>query len=118
MARQRHGATRRAVELGCYFSVNAAMFQRPGALRHLPLDRLLTETDHPYGDRSGPEPHQPGNVLPVEHALARLHGLEPDEIRRKLWHNFAHLVHDTRCAPLLSRRIRSYLIVGAASEPK
>jgi TatD DNase family protein len=111
-------ATARAVELGCCFSINAAMLRRPGALRQLPLDRLLTETDHPYGDRSAPEPHQPGDVLPVEYALARLHGLEPGEVRRTLWRNFAHLVHETGCAPLLSRRIRSYLIVGAASEPK
>jgi len=52
-------ATRRAVDLGCYFSVNAAIFQRPATLRHLPVDRLLPETDHPYGDRTGSEPHQP-----------------------------------------------------------
>jgi TatD DNase family protein len=111
-------ATRRAVELGCYFSINAAMLRRPGAWRHLPLDRLLAETDHPYGDRAAPGPHRPGNVLPVEHALARLHGLEPTAVRRTLWRNFAHLVDVTGCAPLLSRRIRSYLIVAAASESK
>lgn len=107
-------ATKRAAEMGCYFSVNAAMFRRPGVLRHIPLDRLLTETDHPYGDRSGPEPHQPGNVLPVEHAIARLHGLEPDEVRRIMWRNLERLVRDTGCGHLLSRRIRSYLIVGAS----
>jgi Tat protein secretion system quality control protein TatD with DNase activity len=48
------------------------MFRRSGTLRHLPLDRLLTETDHPYGDHSGPEPHQPGNVLPVVGVLRPL----------------------------------------------
>jgi TatD DNase family protein len=79
---------------------------------------MLTETDHPYGDRAAPELHQPGNVLPVEHALGRLHGLEPTEVRRMMWRNFAHLVQDTGCARLLSRRIRSCLIVAAASEPK
>ena len=106
-------ATRRAVELGCYFSVNAAMFRRPGTLRHLPLDRLLTETDHPYGDRTGPEPHQPGNVVPVEHALARLHGLDPEEVRRMMWRNLGRLLPRTDCARLVNRRIRSYLIVGS-----
>lgn len=105
-------ATRRAVDLGCHFSVNAAMFQRPAILRYLPVDRLLAETDHPYGDRTGPEPHQPGNVLPVEHALARLHGLEPEEIRRMLWHNFGQLLRITGGTRLVSRRIRSYLIVS------
>lgn len=106
-------ATRRAVEMGCYFSVNAAMFRRSGTLRHLPLDRLLAETDHPYGDRSGPEPHEPGNVIPVEHALARLHTLQPEEVRRMMWRNFGQLVRKTGCAHLLNRRIRSYLIVAS-----
>jgi len=107
-------ATRRAAELGCYFSVNAAMFRRPGVLRHIPLDRLLTETDHPYGDRSGPEPHQPGNVAPVEHAIARLHGLDPDEVRRIMWRNLDRLVRNTGSGRLLTRRIRSYLIVAGS----
>ena len=48
---------RRAVELGCYFSINAGML---GNERHaplvqtIPLDRMLTETDGPFtrtGDR-------------------------------------------------------------------
>jgi len=107
-------ATKRAVDLGCYFSLNAAMFRRPALLRHMPLDRLLTETDHPYGDRAGPEPHRPGNVLAVEHAIARLHGLQPDEVRRIMWRNLDRLVRETGCGRLLSRRIRSYLIVAGS----
>jgi TatD DNase family protein len=106
------GATKRAAELGCYFSVNAAMLRRPGVLRHIQLDQLLTETDHPYGDRSGPEPHQPGNVLPVEHAIAQVYGLEPDEIRAIMWRNLARLVRDAGCGHLLKRRISSYLALG------
>lgn len=105
--------TERAIRLGCYFSINAAMFRRPGALSHIPLDRLLTETDHPYGDRSGPGPHQPGNVLPVEYAIAKLHGLEAGDVRRTMWRNINRLARETDCSHLLSRRIRSYLIVGA-----
>ncbi len=111
----RPAATRRAADLGCYFSVNAAMFRRPDALRHIPLERLLTETDHPYGDRSGPEPRQPGSVLAVEHALARLHRLEPEQVRRLMWRNLDRLVRETSCRRLLNRRIRAYLIVGTAS---
>jgi TatD DNase family protein len=106
-------ATKRAIELGCYFSVNAAMFRHASVLRHIPLDRLLTETDHPYGDRTGPGPHQPGNVLPVEYAIAKLHGLTPEDIRRTMWRNLNRLVRDTGCGHLLNRRIRSYLIVAA-----
>lgn len=106
-------ATRRAVDLGCYFSLNAAMFRRASALRHIPLDQLLTETDHPYGDRAGPEPHRPGNVLAVERGIARMHGLEPDAVRRLMWRNLDRLVRETKCSRLLNRRVRSYLIVGA-----
>jgi TatD DNase family protein len=108
-------ATKRAVDLGCFFSVNAAMLRRPGVLRHIPLDRLLTETDHPYGDRSGPEPQRPGNVASVELAIARLHGLEPDGVRRLMWRNLDLLVRVTNCGRLLDPRIRSYLIVSASS---
>jgi TatD DNase family protein len=108
-------AARRAVDLGCYFSLNAAMFRRPGPLRHIPVERLLTETDHPYGDRAGPEPHRPGNVLAVEHGIARMHSLEPDAVRRAMWRNLDRLVRETNCGRLLSRQIRSYLIVGGSS---
>ena len=48
--------TRRAVELGCWFSVNAAGLKYPADVALIPLDRLLTETDHPTGDRSSPTP--------------------------------------------------------------
>jgi TatD DNase family protein len=108
-------ATERAVDLGCYFSLNAAMFRRPSVLRRIPQERLLTETDHPYGDRVGPEPRRPGNVLAVEYAFARMYGLEPGAVRRLMWRNLDRLVRETKCGHLLNRRIRSYLIVGAES---
>jgi TatD DNase family protein len=107
-------ATKRAIELGCYFSVNAAMLRRTSVLRNVPLDRLLTETDHPYGDRTGPVPHRPGNVFAVEHALARLHGLEPDDVRRIIWRNLDQLVREAACGRLLNRRIRSYLVFAGS----
>jgi len=106
-------ATQRAIELGCYFSVNAAMFQHPNALRHIPLERLLTETDHPFGDRSSPAPRRPGGVLAVEHAIARHHRLQPEDVRRLMWSNLGCLVRQTGCSRLLSRRIRSYLIASS-----
>ena len=107
-------ATRRAVELGCYFSVNAAMLRHPDMLSSIPPDRLLTETDHPFGDRSSPAPRLPGHVLPIEHALARYHSLQPEDVRRLMWTNLGHLVRDAGCAKLLTRRIRAYLIVSSS----
>lgn len=99
-------ATKRAADLGSYFSVNAAMFRRSGHLRHIPLERMLTETDHPFGDRSSPEPRAPGNVLPVEYAIARLHGLQPEQVRGLMWANLNRLVRDTGCMSMLGRSIR------------
>ena len=39
--------TARAVELGCYFSVNRSSARRRDLLARIPLDRVLPETDHP-----------------------------------------------------------------------
>lgn len=47
---------RRAVALGCYFSINGEMLRSPKhrqLVGGLPLDRLLTETDGPFVERDG-----------------------------------------------------------------
>lgn len=47
---------RRAVQAGCYFSVNHAMLGKPRGreiVAQLPLDRILTETDGPFIDVDG-----------------------------------------------------------------
>lgn len=100
--------TARAVELGCYFSVNRAGVGRNNILTHVPLERLLTETDHPFGDRRS-QPHRPGNVEFVEAAIARHHGLAPHECRRQLWVNLATLVQETRSGQLVPQAIRRRL---------
>lgn len=105
-------ATRRAVELGAYFSVNAAGLKHAEVLSLIPLERLLTETDHPAGDRGSPQPRQPGNVGKVEKGLARIHGLKPTEVRRQCWSNLHALVQSTGVARLLPPRVGS--VVSAA----
>ena len=107
-------ATKRAVDVGCYFSINATMLRRPRLLKTIPRERLLAETDHPYGDRGAPQP-RPGNVLPVEHALSRVLGIDPQGVRRLIWRNFDRLVQEADCARLLPRRVRSCLIASSAS---
>lgn len=64
--------TDRALHLGCSFSVNAAEVAHPKILQMLPRERVLTETDHPFGDRRQPGPRRPGRVDPVEGALANI----------------------------------------------
>lgn len=97
--------TRRAVELGCYFSVNASSVRRKDVLAGIPRERLLTETDHPYGDKRS-RPRRPGLVGEVEHALGHQHGISPSEVRRLMWSNFRQVVSTTGCSKMLPSEIR------------
>lgn len=100
--------TARAVELGCYFSVNHSSARRRDLLARIPLDRVLPETDHPFGDK-GSEPRRPGEIGQVEAALAKAHGLTPGEIRTRTWETLASIVEETRTGRLLPQRVRRQL---------
>ncbi len=104
--------TRRALELGCFFSINASSVRRTDLLELIPLDRVLTETDHPFGDRHTTNHARPGVVDPVEQALAIHHGVSPDEIRSQMWSNLARLVDQAGCAGVLPRAVRLQLIAS------
>lgn len=87
--------TKRALALGCWFSVNAANMTHTNDVASIPLDRLFIETDHPFGDRTTPTSRrQPGALAEVETALAMLHGTTPEKIRQQVWVNFANLVDE------------------------
>jgi TatD DNase family protein len=101
--------TKRALDLGCRFSVNAANMQHANDLEMIPLDRLLVETDHPSGDRSSSFPRQPGSVADVETALARLHGTTTERIRQQTWVNFSHLVDEVKVEALLPNPVQRML---------
>jgi len=103
--------TRRALGLGCYISVNASSVRRTELLDVIPLERVLTETDHPYGDRFGRAPRRPGALDDVESALARHFTLGHQALRTQVWRNLDRLVGEARCAALLPRSIRSILAV-------
>lgn len=85
---------KRALELGCYFSINARML---GHERHaplvqaIPLDRLLTETDGPF-TRTGDRPSQPADVASVVEALGRLHGRPASDLARIIRDNLRALL--------------------------
>jgi TatD DNase family protein len=104
--------TRRALELGCFFSVNASSVRRTDLLDLIPLDRLLTETDHPFGDRRGGRGARPGFVKSVEVALARQHGATVGDVRVAMWRNLARLVSETKSAHLLPRAVRRQLLAS------
>lgn len=85
---------RRAVDLGCYFSVNHQMLasaKHAELVRTLPLDRLLTETDGPF-TRSDDRPARPSDVSAAVVQLAQLLGLRQDAVAEMLLSNLRSVV--------------------------
>lgn len=73
---------RRALDLGCYFSINAQMLSnaRGAALvSSLPLDRILTETDGPFASTDQHRPVRPTDVRVTIDKLAMARGIPPEE---------------------------------------
>jgi TatD DNase family protein len=97
----------RALEFGCYFSINAAMLENE---RHaptvaiIPLDKLLTETDGPF-TKTGERPSKPADVAVVVEALGRLHGMSTSEVAATIRANLRALFESneqTKSRPLRS----------------
>jgi TatD DNase family protein len=86
---------KRACDLGCYFSINAAMLKSD---RHrklvaaLPLDRLLTETDGPFTQVDGHHTARPVDVALTVEALASVRSTTADELRNAIQSNLKRLV--------------------------
>lgn len=92
--------TRRALGLGCHFSINAAEIARPKVLPLVPRDRILTETDHPYGDRSQTAPRRPGRLDDIEAAIARHWDVDINGVRRQVWANLRQIATQTATADI------------------
>jgi TatD DNase family protein len=83
----------RAVELGCYFSINVEMIQEKKMLpllRWLPSNRLLTETDGPFV-KLGYRPIRPSDIPATVELLARLRATDSLELARVITENFQAL---------------------------
>lgn len=93
--------TRRALGLGCMFSVNRSMDILKLRAAGVPLDRLLPETDHPSGNRRGGGIRQPGWTVDVEQAVGEIYGLSQEAVRLRFWNTFVRLVDDLKVAGLL-----------------
>lgn len=85
---------RRAVALGCYFSVNSEMLR---STRHrvlvagLPLERLLTETDGPFVEMKG-RAVRPHDVARTVEELATLRSVPVEEMGRSILANLRAIV--------------------------
>jgi len=101
--------TLRAVEMGCFFSVNAAMLKKEANIQHIPMDRLFTETDHPFGDKRSGAKARPGALGNVETALARHFALDVAAFRLALWGNLRSLIEATDCTSLAPKGVRTQL---------
>jgi TatD DNase family protein len=85
---------RRAVALGCYFSINDAMLRNQrhrAVIATLPLDRMLTETDGPFVECDG-RPIRPRDVARTVTDLAALRGIVPADMAQRIRTNLAALV--------------------------
>lgn len=85
---------KRAMELGCFFSINARMLdneRHAPMVQVIPLDRMLTETDGPF-TRTGERPSQPTDVAVVVEGLGSLHGLPAVDVARVVRGNLQALL--------------------------
>jgi TatD DNase family protein len=85
---------KRALDLGCFFSINAGMLdskRHAPMVQVIPLDRMLTETDGPF-TRTGERPSQPSDVTVVVDALGRLHGLPAADVAGMVRDNLRELL--------------------------
>ncbi|MDV6291469.1 TatD family hydrolase [Rhodococcus aetherivorans] len=81
--------TKRALDLGCMFSVNQSMDPVKLRAAGIPITSLLPETDHPSGNRCGTSPRQPGQTLDVERSIGAAYGVDPARVRDIFWKTFS-----------------------------
>ncbi|MDQ8030466.1 MAG: Qat anti-phage system TatD family nuclease QatD [Bordetella sp.] len=87
----------RALEMGCYFSINNTMLNSEKAstlIRDLPVERMLTETDGPFTEVDG-RPSRPTDVASTVPALAGLLGLPGDALAKTMKDNLRRLLQET-----------------------
>jgi TatD DNase family protein len=85
---------RRAIDLGCYFSINAAMLRNDRGrdlVAALPSDRLLTETDAPF-TRVEDRPAAPIDVKATVDALATVRNMKPGDLAQTIHSNLRSLL--------------------------
>jgi TatD DNase family protein len=95
-----------AVEMGCYFSVNAAMTDK--RISWIPSDRLLPETDFPSSRRST-KAKLPGDIDYLEQRIAQMTGETSNQIRMRWYKNLNHLVRAAAVDDRLPSTIRNLL---------
>jgi TatD DNase family protein len=87
----------RAADMGCWFSIGSCMMlSKSGrdAVDAMPIDRVLPETDGPFGMAEG-VPLVPGGVGSVYRDFAQLKSISSNEAERLMTANFRRLISAT-----------------------
>lgn len=88
---------RRAVEMGCYFSINGRMLRNSKAsalLKTIPVERMLTETDGPFTDgKAGPA--RPGDALDCVEGLAGTYDIPVADMQKRIVGNLLAMLKKT-----------------------
>ncbi|MCX5800168.1 MAG: TatD family hydrolase [Candidatus Eisenbacteria bacterium] len=96
---------RRAVALGCWFSVGPAMLRGAtgcAILRELPMDRILPETDGPFA-KNRTVALMPWEAISIADAVALLWGTTTDDVCLQMKRNLLALIGNERARMLRTR---------------
>lgn len=88
----------RAVQAGHYFSINPQMTSSAkgrNIVEHVPVERILTETDGPYAKVRGTPAH-PWDVALVENYLAAKWERAREDVTAQIWTNFRRIIEPVR----------------------
>jgi len=84
----------RAVELGCYFSINSQMVASQSGIKmisQIPTNRIVTETDGPFIS-IGREPAKPWHVVDIVTGLGKLWQINSQQANERVAENFKRLL--------------------------
>lgn len=98
----------RACDLGCYFSINAAMAD--AQIEALPRDRVLPETDYPAA--SSTRAGRPGDVRAIEDRLAKLWLLSTQEVRHRLYSNTRRVALESGAIERMPSDVAGHLLAA------
>lgn len=101
--------TSAAVELGCFFSINAHEVLQPRVLDFVPPGRVLTETDFPHTRRYDKTSTRPGSVDAVEAHLERRWDTDRPGVRLQVWRNFGAMLSQTGVINRMPRAVMAAL---------
>lgn len=90
--------TKKAVELGCYFSIHSAVARHSKFRLHVPQDRVLVESDHGYSD---PPAAIPCRIEWVEYLAAQQYRMGVKDFRRLAWTNLWRIFCETKTSQML-----------------